>query len=126
MPQDADSGRRANEFGNRMGKIIAAKIGAQPVGSDGNEYSWKERRITIRSAHRGTATVGALYEMLDRVDDVLAGIETTVPDSFQVYRIPRDLFLQNARQAPDERIALVSRKVFLDKGELIAKVSDTK
>ena len=125
MPQDRNTGAEANAFGKRMALIVANDIGAQKCHSKGNEFSWQGKQITIRSAHRGNSYVGALYSMLDRVDAVLAALETTVRDQFQVWEIDTQSFLAHSKpQAKNPDIAQVPTKVFSQDGKLITKVRD--
>jgi hypothetical protein len=127
MPQDRNTGAKARVFGRRMAGIVARKIGARKLDSDGNEYSWNGKRITIRSAHRDNAYVGALYAMLDRVDSVLAALETNAPGEFQVWEVSTQTFRANSKpQTKNPRIAQVATRLFLKEGHLIDKVRDRK
>ncbi len=127
MAQNRDSGARANEFGRRMAATVAQNIGAQKFDNEGNEFTWNGKSITIRSAHRGNAYVGVLYSMLERVDSVLAALETDTPDEFQVWELDGTTYLHDATpQVKNPLIAQMSIKTFPKKGKLIAKVMDTK
>ena len=126
MPQDRDTGAEANAFGKRMAGVVAKKIGAAKVDSEGNEFTWNGKRVTIRSAHKGNTYVGALYSMLERVDAVLAALETRTSDEFQVWELDTKTFLTNSRrQAKNPLIAQAPITIFQNEGELIAKVLDT-
>ncbi len=125
MPQDRNSGAEANAFGKRMGETVAKKLGAEKIGADGNEFLWQGKRITIRSAHKNNCYVGSLYTMLERVDSVLAALETDLRDEFQVWELDTKTFLKHAKQqVKNPLIAQVSTKIFQKNGDLIAKVMD--
>jgi len=127
MPQNRDSGRRANEFGHRMAAIVAQNIGAQKLNHTGNEFRWNGKSITVRSAHRGNGYVGVLYSMLERVDLVLAALETDTPDEFQVWELDSATYLHDAKpQVKNPFIAQTSTRTFHEKGKLIAGVTDAK
>jgi hypothetical protein len=127
MTQDQHTGAEANVFGKRMAEIVAAKIGAVRVDSDGNEFLWNGKRITIRSAHKGNTYVGVLFGMLDRVDAVLAAIEFKVKDEFQVWAIDKQTYEMHSKpQIKNPNIAQVSTKVFREHADLIDKVRDRK
>lgn len=127
MTQTQRTGAEANAFGKRMAEIVAEKIGAVKVNSDGNEFLWNEKRITIRSAHKSNAYVGVLSGMLDRVDTILAAIESKVKDEFQVWVMNKETYEIHAKpQVKNPNIAQVSTKVFKEHGDLIDKVRDRK
>ena len=126
MPQDQTTGAEANEFGKRMAAIVAEKIGAERADSEGNEFLWKGKRITIRSAHKNNSYVGVLSGMLARVDTVLAAIETNVKDEFQVWALDKSTYLAHSKpQVKNPMIAQVATKAFtVNCSGLIAKVRD--
>jgi hypothetical protein len=127
MTQDRRTGAEANVFGKRMAEIVAAKIGAVRVDSDGNEFLWNGKRITIRSAHKSNTYVGVLFGMLDRIDAVLAAIEFKVKDEFQVWVIDKQTYEMHSKpQVKNPHIAQVSTKVFREHADLIDKVRDRK
>lgn len=127
MTQDRRTGAEANVFGKRMAEIVAAKIGAIKVTSDGNEFLWNGKRITIRSAHKDNSYVGVLFDMLDRIDEVLAAIESKAKDEFQVWAMSKKTYeMYSKQQVKNPNIAQVPTKVFREHGDLIDKVKDRK
>jgi hypothetical protein len=127
MTQDRNTGAQANEFGKRMAIIVASHIGANKVNSDGNEFTWQDKKVTIRSAHKGNAYVGVLYSMLERVDAVLGALETDKPDEFQIWELDSRTYRARSKpQVKNPHIAQVPIKVFAKEGKLTAKVMDSK
>lgn len=127
MTQDRHSGAEANAFGKRMAEIVAAKIGAVRTNTDGNEFLWNEKRITIRSAHKNNTYMGVLFGMLDRIDEVLAAIESNVKDEFQVWAMNKQTYETHSKpQVKNPNIAQISTKMFREHGNLIDKVKDKK
>jgi len=110
-----------------MAEIVAAKIGAVRTDSGGNEFLWNGKRISIRSAHKDNTYVGVLFDMLDRIDKVLAAIESNVRDEFQVWVIDRQTYETHSKpQVKNPNIAQLPTKVFKEHGDLIDKVKDKK
>jgi len=64
MPQDRESGARANKYGRETARRIAQKIGAVSISNTSNEFKFNGKNITIRCAHQKTNDVGVTYKML--------------------------------------------------------------
>lgn len=119
MTQNKQTGRVANKFGKRMAEIVSKKIGAVRTShSNGNEFLWNGKRITIRSAHKKNTYVGVLSSMLDRVDTVLAVIESEAEDEFKVWAIDKQTYRKNSKtQVRNPKIKQVRTKVFTEDRE---------
>jgi len=75
MPQNRETGARADKYGRETSQFIAKKIGAKAISSNSNAFAYQGRRVTIRYAHLRTHDVGVPYRMLDRIDSVIAAFE---------------------------------------------------
>jgi hypothetical protein len=112
MPQDAQSGGEANRWGRETAKAIAQRIGAVPVSETSNEFALHGRLITIRSARKGNASVGVTYDMLDRVDSVLAVFQRE-DGTFDMYEMSPSLYSMFMRDSKHEgKVGLVSKSDF--------------
>jgi len=122
MPQDADSGTLANEYGHETAREIAAKIGATSVSDSSNEFAHKGRLITIRSAHQATTSVGVTYNMLERIDSVVAAFENQ-DGGYDLYEMSPALYRIRMRDSKNEgKVGLVTRSTFREIGQPIATV----
>ncbi len=70
MPQDRDTGAAGNEYGHETALRVAEKVGASGLGKASNECRIDGKRIVIKCARAGTASVGVTYKMLDRLDGI--------------------------------------------------------
>lgn len=75
MPQNQKTGSRANQYGHVTSSLIAEAIGAVSISDTSNEFSFKGRLITIRCAKAGNHQVGVSYNMLERIDSVIAAFQ---------------------------------------------------
>lgn len=122
MPQDAVSGARANEYGHATARRIADKIGALSTSDRSNEFSYQGRRITIRCARKTTNDVGVTYNMLDRVDSIVAAFENDV-GAYDLYEIAPALYREHLRDSKGEgHVGLVTRSKIKEIGQLIETV----
>jgi len=121
MPQDAESGKRANIYGHKTSQLIAEKIGAISVSDNSNEFALGGHLITIRCAKEGNLQVGVLYSMLDRVDSVIAAFEEKT-GVYQLYEMSPFLYKIYMRDSKNEGIiGLVAKKTFME----VARALDT-
>jgi hypothetical protein len=112
MPQDAVSGARANEYGRECARLVAEKLGAVAVSRASNEFALDGHLITIRCAHNKTTKVGATYRMLDRVDAVVAAMETK-DGSYDLYELSPSLYRMHMTDSKGEgRVGLVTCSIF--------------
>ena len=75
MPQDRVSGADANTYGRETSRKIAIAIGAISISETSNEFELDNRKITIRCARKRTINLGAPYQLLERVNAVIAALE---------------------------------------------------
>ena len=124
MPQDRESGKRANEYGRKTAKRIAKEIGAICISKTSNEFRLKNRKITIRCAHYRTNDVGMSYKMLERIDAVIAAFEQK-NGQYKLYEISPQSFKQNMRETKSKgpaagTVRLVRKSFFTNEGKLIS------
>ena len=116
MSQTRESGAQANEFGRIAAATIASQIGAKKLGN-GNEFEWKGKRITIRTARRRNNIVGVTNTMADRVELVVAAFEFA-PNEYELLTLSPAKFKQHRRfSRGHENIGLVSKIWFVKEGE---------
>lgn len=84
--QTRESGARAAKWGRETADKLAAELGAEKINPKGNEYQLADERITIRCARPTTNTVGVTYQMLDRVDSVIAALGND-SGGFELFKI---------------------------------------
>ena len=124
MPQNRESGAEAANFGHEAAALIAKAIGAKKLTLNSNEFELAGRRVTIRTARLGNNQVGVLYDMLDRVQLVIAAFETA-PNEFELRSLQPAEFREAMRDSKTGggRVGLVRQKVFSEKGNFVAKVN---
>jgi len=86
----------------------------------------KGRRIGVKTAKSRTRSVGVTYLVLDRVDDVYAGWETS-PDEFEVWSLPASVFRSKMRATASHgpstgRVGIVNRTTFEQLGHHIGRI----
>lgn len=122
MGQDRESGARANAFGHEAARVIAEKIGAVSVSDRSNEFAYEGRLITIRCARGKNFQVGISYEMLERVDSVVAAFDEAGV-GYTLYEMTPALYKKHMRDSKGEgRIGLVQKGAFLKFGKVLSTV----
>jgi len=126
MPQNRESGARANRYGRECAKKIAKKIGAKSISNTSNEFEFQDRKITIRCAGYSTSDLGVTYKMLERIDAVFAALEQENGE-YNLYEISPDMFKKNMRETRSAgpsagKVGLVRKKVFVNRGKFICSV----
>ncbi len=112
MPQTAESGAQADQWGRETARAIAARIDAIPVSDSSSEFARRGWLITIRCAHSSTPSVGVTHAMLKRVDFVMAAFEREAGE-FALHEMSSSLYSALMRESPsDHRVGLVSREQF--------------
>ena len=91
-----------------------------------NEFSLKGRRVAVKTAKSRTRSVGVTYLVLDRVEDVYAGWETS-PDEFEVWALTASLFRSNMRETASHgpsagRVGIVNRATFEQLGRRVGTI----
>ena len=123
MPQTRETGATAAKFGHEAATLIGEKLGAKKLRRDANLFEWNGQPVTIRTARQGNNQVGVLYDMLERVQLVIAAFETA-PDQFDLLSLSPEIFKAEMRDSKTNsgRVGLVRRSVFADKGSFLGKV----
>lgn len=126
MPQDRESGARADKYGRETARKIAERISATAISKTSNEFLLKNRKITIRCARFKTTDVGVSYKMLERIDAVIAALEQS-NEEYKLYEISPQTFKQHMRETKSKgasagKVALVGKNVFMSKGKLICTI----
>ncbi len=126
MPQNRESGARANKYGRECAKKIAEKIGAKSISKTSNEFELQGRKITIRCAKHSTNDLGVTYKMLERIDAIFAALEQE-NGKYDIYEISPSMFEKNMRETKSKgaaagKVGLVRKSVFVNEGEFICSV----
>ena len=75
MPQDQETGAAGDAFGRETAPLIAQAIGATMRGGASNEADFNGQRVVIKCARQKTQSVGVTYQMLERLDAIVAAFE---------------------------------------------------
>lgn len=126
MPQDRTSGADANTYGRETSRKIAIAIGAISISEKSNEFELDNRKVTIRCARNNNRQFGVPYQILDRVDAVIAAFAQESGD-YKLYEIDPDKFKENMRPTRSKgsssgRVGIVSGSVFINEGKFIQTV----
>ena len=127
MPQDRETGARANEYGRETAKKIAVNIGAESISKISNEFELQGRKITIRCAKFSTNDLGVTYKMLERIDAIFAALEQE-NGNYKLYEISPAMFKKNMRETKSKgsaagKVGLVRKSVFANEGKLVCSVT---
>ncbi len=126
MPQDRESGAKANKFGREYGGKIIDALGAKKVKAGSNECVLNGKLVSLHCAHRNTDSVGVTRLCLKRLDAVLGAFEQE-DGSFRVLQLPASQYTKNSKptlsRGPSAgRVVLVKRAVFEKEGTLVKVV----
>ncbi len=128
MPQDQESGRRANIYGRRTAKKIAKQLNGKKVAGreNSNEYEIDNRKVVIKTAKVKTTKVGVSYLMLKRIDAILGSFETE-NGTYDIYELSPDVFCEHmtptGSQGPSSgKVGMVSKSVFLNQGKFVREL----
>lgn len=127
MPQDAESGEKATQWGLEYGKKIIEKLGGKPARSSGsNEFFLNGERLAIHCAHEDTDSVGVTYKMLDRVVAVFGAFEQPNGE-FMILRLSQPQYksyMEGTRSLGPSRgrVGVVKRREFERDGTLVGRV----
>ncbi len=122
MPQDKETGTRADKYGRETSQLIAKKIGAKPISSKSNEFAYQGRRVTIRCARRRTLVVGVSYRMLDRIDSVIAAFEDEGGE-YELYEMSPALIRTGIRDSKGiGKVGSVQKSLFVRFGRFVKHV----
>ena len=126
MPQNRESGARANEYGRTTSRKIAATIGAISTSQTSNEFELDGKKITIRCARSKTTKFGMPFKMLDRVDSIFGAIEQD-NGSYEIYELSPKVFAEYMRDTRSKgpsagKVGLVNRSIFINQGRYFRTV----
>lgn len=126
MPQDRQSGARANQYGRECGKKIMEAIGAKSVKRGSNECDLKGELLSVHCAQKNTDSVGVTYKALDRISAVLGAFEQD-DGSYLVWRLTADQYKAVMKETRSKgpshgRVGIVKRVDFERLGTRFAKV----
>ena len=126
MPQNRESGARANEYGRVTARKIAATIGAISTSQTSNEFELGGKKITIRCARSTTTNFGVPFKMLDRVDSIFGAIEQE-NGTYEIYELSMKTFAENMRDTRSKgpsagKVGLVNRSLFISQGRYLRTV----
>jgi hypothetical protein len=126
MPQNRESGARANEYGRETAQKIAKGVGAKPISKTSNEFELQGRKITIRCAKHSTDSLGVTYKMLKRVDAIFAALEQE-DGKYEIYELSPSVFEKRMRETKSKgasagKVGLVSKKVFINESKFVCSV----
>lgn len=90
MNQDRESGAAGRAYGLRMGRVLAALMGAEKLSEHSNEVIWNGRRAALKACAPRNDTFGVTAVMLARLDDIMAGFENEKGD-VEVWRMSAEI-----------------------------------
>jgi hypothetical protein len=127
MPQDRESGARANQYGRECGKKIIEAIGAKAVKRGSNECELNGELLSVHCARRDTDSVGVTFKALDRIAGVLGAFEQE-DGSYVVWRMPagryQSLMRDTRSRGPSHgRVGIVKKADFERRGTRFAKIA---
>lgn len=101
--QDAASGRRAQQWGTRTARKIAAALGAEKAVDrpQANEFMLDGRRVAIKCAKPATSQCGLTNTMRDRVDSIICA-EQAADSMFKLYTVTPEQWEENATLPPKD------------------------
>ena len=99
--QDAVSGQRAQQWGIRTARKIAAMLQAEKATDQpmANEFFLDGKRIAIRCSRPATTQCGLTNTMRDRVDHVICASQT-VGGNFRLYKVTPGQWEEHANEPP--------------------------
>jgi len=129
MPQDRESGAKANIYGRETARKIMAKLGTQPIDGNTNECYMEDRLVAIKCAHMATNDIGVSYRMLKRIEAVIGAFEVA-PHMYELYEISTKFFGANMRPTRSKgpaagKVGLVRKAIVIDKGKALGTVKLT-
>ncbi len=99
--QDSASGRRAQQWGTRTAREIAAVLGAEKATDQpqANEFLLDGKRVAIKCARPKTNQCGLTNTMRDRVDCIICASQTA-GGMFNLYKVTPEQWEENATHPP--------------------------
>jgi|GEM_PF-702034 len=126
MPIDRISGADADRYGSETARKIAKAIGATSISEISNEFELNNRKITIRCARKGNTQFGVPYQILNRVNAVMAALEQE-NGNYKLYEISPEKFKQHMRPTASKgssagRVGIAGKNLFINEGKFVQLV----
>lgn len=100
MTQDRASGAAGREYGLRMGRKLAALLGAKRLSEHSNEVELRDgRRAVIKCGSPTNDSFGVTAKMLPRLDEILVAVESDQGD-VELWRLLPHQFRLTMRESP--------------------------
>jgi hypothetical protein len=121
MPQDRESGARANAWGRSTARLVAEKLGATDMAHSSNECTLGSRRIVIKCARPRTSSIGVSFKMLQKLHLVVGAFQRH-DRTFELWSLTPAQFesaMQHTRSlgASVGKVGIVKRAYFQERGE---------
>ena len=121
--QTKETGARASKWGRETADKIASSLGADKTNPRANEYRLDGKDITIRCARFTTNSVGVTKKMLERVDTVMAALETESGE-FELYSLSPSAYANAMRDTRSKgpsagRVGIVPTRIFRNQGNFL-------
>src|SRR5689334_11823444 len=123
MAQDKYSGGRAAIWGHETAQRIATAIGATGMGKTSNECRHEGQRAVIKCAAADTDSVGVTYQMLSRLDRIIAAFQLE-DGSFELWALTPRQFEEGMRDSAGSgkgKTGLVRRDYFKNSGRSLGR-----
>ena len=126
--QDTASGQRAQQWGLRIAREIAATLGAEKAADQpmANEFLLDGKRVAIKCAKPATTQCGLTNTMRDRVSYIICASQN-VGGSFNLYKITPEQWEQHANEPPKHNrnygtLTHLSRSIYRRIGEDLGEI----
>ncbi len=126
--QDTASGQRAQKWGIRTARKIAAVLEAEKAADQpmANEFMLDGKRVAIKCAKPATSQCGLTNTMRDRVDYIICASQA-VGGTFNLYKVTPRQWEQHAKEPPKHNrnygsLTHLSRSVYRRIGEDLGEV----
>lgn len=105
-------------------RLIAQKLGAKELGRWDNEFELQGQPVIIQPTQLGGCRLGVPYEVIDRVDAVVAAYEIG-PCAYDLISLNAERYKRAMRPAPMGRakVGMVTNRMFLRYGSYLGQVN---
>lgn len=127
MGQDKISGMEANNWGHMMAARVAKHLEIQLPSRVSNEAFFNGKRIVIKSAHHKTPEIGISKKTIDRVNAIIAALETEKGD-YALYEITPQWFRERMKPSRSKspsasKVMMVSCKAVINEGQFLGNMT---
>ena len=107
MAQNRATGAAANAWGRNTARTLVKALGGKSISSSSNEFTLDGELLVMKSAAPATTSVGVSYEMLRRIDGVIAAFAISA-SKFELYRMTANAIARACpRHVAEERHPVV-------------------